>query len=132
MQIVKDLVPTFVVFVIAIVLALPGLYAARSGARITWTKAILLGTTLTASGILLIAEVPSRILYLVSAKNDIWASNYHFLKPVLKGVVLGGTDRYVVFQDVIANTVQGIFFVIIVALIYIWGERQRKAGRFKS
>jgi hypothetical protein len=132
MQIVKDLVPTFVVFVIALILAVPGLYAARSGARLTWTKAILLGTMLTTSGILLIAEIPSRILYLNSAKHEDWANAYKFLRPLEKGVILGGTDRYVVFQDVIANTVQGIFFVIIVALIYVWGERQRKAGRFKS
>jgi hypothetical protein len=111
-------------FLVAAVLAVPVLAVARRPRRITWTAAVVLGTVLFAIGILLIADIPSRILYLFSSQHANWARHVPWL-PILKG------DNYTVIADVVANTVQGIFFVAIVALTYVWGERQRRAGRFK-
>jgi hypothetical protein len=45
---------------------------------------------------------------------------------------LGGNPGYQVIADIVANTVQGIFFVAICAGAYFWGERHRKEGKFKS
>ena len=34
--------------------------------------------------------------------------------------------------DIVANSVQGMFFVAIAAGAYFWGEKHRKEGKFKS
>ncbi len=112
-------------FVLAVVLAIPLLRISRSQRRLTWASAVLLGTHLTIIALLLIADVPSRILYWFDAVHSDIAGMASWL-AFMEG------DAYIIVRDIVANTVQGIFFVIIVALVYFWGERQRKAGRFKS
>jgi hypothetical protein len=32
----------------------------------------------------------------------------------------------------VANTVQGVFFVIICAAAYFWGKKHRQEGKFRS
>lgn len=113
------------VLVISVILSIPVLVAARREGRLTWTGAIVLGTLIMSVSLLLTAEVPSRILYAFSANHEAWATHYPFL-GFLKG------DAYLYVADIIANTVQGILFVVLVVAGYIWGEQHRKAGRFKS
>lgn len=110
--------------VLSVLLSIPVLVLARSDRKLTWAGAIGMGTLLVTVSMLLIAEIPSRILYLFSAQHGVWAKKVPFL-----GFLAG--DSYFYYADIVANTVQGLFFVIIVAAVYIWGERQRKSGRFK-
>jgi hypothetical protein len=116
--------------VVAIVLALPLRFVLKSNRKLTWTTAILLGSWLIAITIILIGEVPSRILYYFDSNHAGLAERF----PVLRFWEgdLGGNPGYQVVADIVANTAQGIFFVIICAGAYFWGERHRKEGKFKS
>jgi hypothetical protein len=120
----RDLVPVFAPLGLAVVLALVLVPIARSEKRITWTQATLLATFIASITILAIGEFPSRFLYWFDQHNDRLAE--------ITGVELLGGRDYWRIRDIVVNTVQGIVFVIIVALAYFWGERHRKAGRFKS
>lgn len=125
-----DLVPWGAVraFLVAVVIALPLVGVARSNKKLTWTTATLLGGWLTAVTVILLGDVPSRILYWFDQTHADLAERFGFLQW-WEGIV-GGNPGYQIVADIIANTVQGVFFVIIAALAYFWGERHRKAGKF--
>lgn len=118
------MVGIFATFAIAILLAVPLIWVVRSERRLTWTGAVILGTVIGAIGILLIGELPSRLLYWFDANAERLAE-----RPGL-GFLAG--DQYIRIRDVIVNSIQGALFVAMIALTYFWGERHRKAGRFKS
>ena len=118
------------VLIAAIVLALPLIFVVRSNKKLTWTTAILLGSWLFAITVVLIGDVPSRILYWFDATHADLAERFPFLR-FWEGD-LGGNPGYQVFADIVANTAQGVFFIIIAAGAYFWGERHRKEGKFKS
>jgi hypothetical protein len=116
--------------VVAIVLALPLRFVVRSEKKLTWTSAILLGSWLIAITIILIGEVPSRILYWFDSNHAGLAEQFPILGFMEND--LGGNPGYQVVADIVANTAQGLFFVIICAGAYFWGEKHRKEGKFKS
>jgi hypothetical protein len=115
---------------VALILPLPAVLR-RKDQKLTWATAILLGAWLFAITIVLVGDVPSRILYWFDSTHADLAARYHFLgfmeKP-LEGTIPG----YQVVADIVANTVQGTFFLIIAAGAYFWGERHRKEGKFRS
>ncbi len=115
-----------VLFIVAVAMSIPLWWLARSNRRLTWTSAIGMATWLVVISTILIAEIPSQMLKWFDANYADLAERYSFLRPIL------GEDTYIITRDVVTNTVQGIFFIIIVVLAYLWGERQRKAGRFKA
>lgn len=115
-------------FVVALVLALPLVKVVRSGKKLTWTTATLLGGWLVAVTVILLGDVPSQLLYWFDQNHSTLAERYSWLQWWEN--VVGGNPGYQLVADIVANTVQGIFFVIIAALAYFWGERHRKAGRF--
>ena len=117
-------------FIVAVALALPLIFVVRSNKKLTWTTAILLGSWLTAISVVLIGDVPSRILYWFDEQHAPLAERFTFLRFWEED--LGGNPGYQVIADVVANTVQGVFFIIIAAGAYFWGERHRKEGKFKS
>jgi hypothetical protein len=117
---------------VAIIIPLP-IVLRRARARdekLTWTKAVLLGGWLIAISIVLIGEVPSRILYWFDSTHALISAKLHFMQWQEKQ--LANNPGYQLLADIVANTVQGIFFVIIAAAAYFWGERHRKEGKFKS
>jgi hypothetical protein len=116
--------------VAAIALAAPLMLVVRSKRKLNWTTAVLLGAWLLAISIVLIGDVPSRILYWFDEQHAPLAERFRFLQFWEKD--LGGNPGYQVVADIVANTVQGIFFIIIAAAAYFWGERHRKEGKFKS
>lgn len=116
--------------VVGIVLALPLVFVVRSNRRLTWTTAILLGSWLVAITVVLLGDVPSRILYWFDEQHAPLAERFAFLRFWEED--LGGNPGYQVVADIVANTVQGTLFVLICAGAYFWGERHRKEGKFKS
>jgi hypothetical protein len=116
--------------IVGIGLALPLALVVRSNRKLTWTTAVLLGAWLTAITVVLIGDVPSRILYWFDEQHAPLAERFTFLRFWEED--LGGNPGYQVIADIVANTVQGIFFVLIAAGAYFWGERHRKQGKFKS
>ncbi len=98
--------------------------------KLTWTTAILLGSWLFAITVVLLADVPSRLLYWFDAQHAPLAEKFTFLAFWEKDI--GGNPGYQLVADIVANSVQGIFFVIICAAAYFWGEKHRKEGKFKS
>src|SRR5918996_2061379 len=120
----------FRALIVAFVLAAPLVVVWRNkkDRKLTWTTAVLLGSWLTAVTVVLIGDVPSRILYWFDEVHAPLAERFSFLRWWEND--LGGNPGYQVVADIVANTVQGMFFVIICALAYIWGERHRKAGKF--
>lgn len=112
---------------IGLVLCIPLPRIARSKARLTWPTAVLLGTLLTVIGLVFLAEVPSRILYWVDSRSGTWSEQVPLLKPLL--VSKGGSGQSLL-ADIAANTIGFIFFAILLGLVYFWGEKQRRAGRF--
>ena len=113
---------------ISLVMAAPLIPILRSDRKLTWASAVLLGTLLTAVAIMLIGEVPSRILYWFDKSHASLAERYAFLRWWEDDV--GGNPGYQVVADIVANTVQGTFFIALAAGAYFWGERHRKQGRF--
>jgi hypothetical protein len=118
--------------VIGLALCIPIPAIAMSKRRLSWVTAVLLGTYLVTVSLILIAEVPSRILYYFDARHGDWAEQYRLLRFMKGADTTGGLNWYKVVRDIAANTVQGIFFGAIVFATYRWGERQRKAGRFRT
>ncbi len=116
--------------VVGVGLALPLIFVVRSNKKLTWTTAILLGSWLVAITVVLIGDVPSRILYWFDEQHAPLAERFPILQ-FWEGD-LGGNPGYQVVADIVANTIQGIFFVLICAGTYFWGERHRKEGKFKS
>jgi hypothetical protein len=113
---------------VALILPLPAVL--RSKRKLTWSMAVILGSWLIAVTILLIGEVPSRILYWFDATHADLAERFRFLQFWEKD--LGGNPGYQVVADLVANGAQALFFVVILAGAYFWGERHRKEGKFKS
>jgi hypothetical protein len=101
---------------------------ARSDKKLTWTSAVLLGGWLTAITVVLLGDVPSRLLYWFDETHSTLAAKFGFLAWWEN--IVGGNPGYQIVADIVANSVQGIFFVIIAALAYFWGEHHRKAGKF--
>lgn len=119
-----ELIETLTPLAAAIVLSIPLIWVVRSNKRLTWVTAILLGTWIATIGMLAIAEFPSRFLY--------WFDNHHDQLGQMLGLsVLEGSDHWRI-RDIVVNGVQALLFVVMVALTYFWGERHRKAGRFRS
>lgn len=107
-------------------LSIPLLRFARSERRLTWASAVGMATYLVTIALLLIAEIPSRLLYWFDANHVTLADKFAFISPVLRG------DQYIIARDIVVNSVQGLFFVILCVGAYLWGEKQRKAGKFKA
>jgi hypothetical protein len=116
---------------VAVALCLPLPYVLRRAdkEKMTWTQAVIVGSWLLAISIILIGEVPSRILYWFDSTHALFSAKLHFMQWQEKP--LGGNPGYQLIADIVANTVQGIFFVIIAAGAYFWGERHRKEGKFR-
>jgi hypothetical protein len=120
--------------IVAVALILPLLAVVKrahdKNTKLTWASAVLIGAWLMAITVVLIGDVPSRILYWFDEVHAPLAEKFPILQ-FWEGD-LGGNPGYQVIADIVANTVQGIFFVAIVAGAYFWGERHRKEGKFKS
>ena len=120
--------------IVAVALIIPlGLVVKRAhekGTKLTWATSILMASWLTAITVVLIGDVPSRILYWFDQVHAPLAEKFSFLAFWEED--LGGNPGYQLVADLVANTVQGIFFVAICAAAYFWGERHRKEGKFKS
>jgi hypothetical protein len=118
--------------IVAFVLAAPLIVVVRNKKerKLTWTTAILLGSWLTAITVILIGDVPSRILYWFDEVHAPLAERFSWLRWWEND--LGGNPGYQVVADIVANSVQGLFFVMICAGAYFWGERHKKEGKFKS
>ena len=129
-----DLLPwdVFRATAVALILAIPLIPIARNKKerKLTWTTAVLLGSYLTAITVILIGDVPSRLLYWFDTVHAPLAERYSFLAWWEND--FGGNPGYQVIADLVANTVQGMFFVAICAATYFWGERHKKEGKFKS
>ena len=111
-----------------VLISLPLWRIARSDRRLTWTTAILMGMWLTVISMLLIAEIPSRMLYWFDSEHVTVAQRI----PIAPLANFMEGDNYFILRDIVVNTVQGGFFVALCVAAYLWGERQRKAGRFKA
>ena len=116
--------------VVGLALAAPGIFVWRSKRRLTWASAIIVGSWLVAVTVVLLGDVPSRILYWFDEVHAPLAERFSWLAWWENE--LGGNPGYQVVADIVANTVQGIFFVAICAGAYFWGERHRKEGKFRS
>ena len=129
-----DLLPWGVIraLVVALVLAapLPLVWRRSKTQTITWAGAIIVASWLTAVTVVLIGDVPSRLLYWFDQVHAPLAERFSWLAWWEND--FGGNPGYQVVADIVANSVQGIFFVAICAGAYFWGERHRKEGRFKS
>ena len=129
-----DLLPWGVIraLVVALVLASPVVIVWKRSlhTKITWAGAIIIGSWLTAVTVVLIGDVPSRLLYWFDQVHAPLAERFSWLAWWEND--FGGNPGYQVVADIVANTVQGIFFVAICAGAYFWGERHRKEGKFKS
>lgn len=113
---------------VVVVLSIPAVRIARSDRSATWTSAILLGTLLTTIGLLTIGDIPSRILYWFDANHEALAGKI----PIAPLADMMAGKNYFLIRDIVANTVQITFFVILVAAVYFWGERHKREGRFGS
>lgn len=121
-------------FLVALALIIPLLIVLKRAhdrdEKLTWTKAVLLGSWLLAISIVLIGDVPSRILYWFDSTHALFSAKLHFMQFQEKPIA--NNPGYQLIADIVANSVQGVFFVIIAAATYFWGERHRKEGKFKS
>ena len=113
---------------VAIAAPLPYIWRKSSEKRLTWVTAVIIGSWLFALTIVLVGDIPSRLLYWFDANHTALAEKFTFLKWWEKN--LGGNPGYQLVADIVANTVQGVFFVAIAVGAYFWGEKHRKAGRF--
>lgn len=119
-------------FLVGVALLLPLPWVLRKGKteKLSWTQAILVGSWLLAISIVLIGDVPSRILYWFDSTHALVSAKLHFMQWQEKP--LANNPGYQLLADIVANSVQGIFFVAIAAGAYFWGEKHRKEGKFKS
>jgi hypothetical protein len=119
---------------VALALALPLPIVLRKSrdrtTKITWTEAIFLGAWMLAITIVLIGDVPSRILYWFDSTHALISAKWTFMKWQEKQIA--NNPGYQLIADIVANTVQGVFFVAIAAGAYFWGEKHRREGKFKS
>ena len=113
---------------VAVAAPLPYVWRKSSEKRLTWTTAVIVGSWLFAITIILVGDIPSRLLYWFDANHTALADKFHFLRWWEKN--LGGNPGYQLVADIVANSIQGVFFVAICVGTYFWGEKHRKAGRF--
>jgi hypothetical protein len=115
----------------ALILPLPAVLR-RKDDKLTWATAILIGIWLLTITIVLIGDVPSRLLYWFDRSHADLSKAFPLLGKIMERPLLGTIPGYQVVADIVANTVQGTFFLMIAAGAYFWGERHRKEGKFKS
>jgi hypothetical protein len=116
---------------VALMLPLPAVLK-RKDEKLTWAKAILVGSWLLAISLVLIGDVPSRLLYWFDRSHEDLSAAIPLLGKIMERPLLGTIPGYQVVADIVANSVQGIFFVALAAGAYFWGEKHRKEGKFKS
>src|SRR5438067_2393831 len=102
--------------VVALLLPLPSVL--RSKEKLTWAKAVVLGAWLVAISVILIGDVPSRLLYYFDATHTLLSAKFHFLGFMEKQ--LGGNPGYQLVADLVANGIQTLFLVAIAAGAYFW------------
>ena len=92
--------------------------------EMTWTKAIILGTIIWIVGIILLAQVPSLIIY----KADQYVGeiiDFSGKLPLIQEEGLNSTQVRII-RDLVANGVQMSILVVMLIAAYIWQEKKRK------
>jgi Na+/H+ antiporter NhaC len=96
----------------------------RTDREMTWTRAIVLGIIIWIVAIVLLAQLPSVIIY----KADQYIAEiieFSGKLPLVNDEGLNSKQIQIV-RDIVANTVQmGILFAMLVGA-YIWQEKKRK------
>lgn len=92
--------------------------------EMTWTKAILAGLLIWVVGILLLAQLPSVIIY----KADQYVAEIIEFSQKLPLVNDEGLNskQVQIIRDLVANGVQITILVVMLAGAYIWQEKKRK------
>ena len=92
--------------------------------EMTWTKAIILGTLIWIIGIILLAQIPSLIIY----KADQFVGELIDFSAKIPGVNEAGlnTTQIRIIRDLVANGVQMGLLVAMLVGAYIWQEKKRK------
>ncbi len=92
--------------------------------QMTWTKAIVLGTVIWLVGIVLLAQIPSLIIY----KADQFVGEIIDFTTKIPGVNDAGlnTTQIRIIRDLVANGVQMGILVAMLVGAYIWQEKKRK------
>lgn len=125
-RIAPEMLVIAILTALGLALCLPLIRISKSTKRLTWTNAVWLALLLYGITTILIAEMPSRFLYWFDAEHVNLSEKFPIIAPVMLG------DQYFIVRDIVVNSVQGFFFVAICVATYMWGEKQRKAGRFKG
>ena len=92
--------------------------------EMTWTRAIVLGTVIWLVGIVLLAQIPSLIIY----KADQYVGEiieFSGKLPLVNDESLNTTQVRIV-RDLVANGVQMGLLVAMLIGAYIWQEKKRK------
>jgi Na+/H+ antiporter NhaC len=96
----------------------------RTDREMTWTRALVLGIIIWIVAIILLAQLPSLIIY----KADQYIAEiieFSGKLPLVNDEGLNSKQIQIV-RDIVANTVQmGILFAMLVGA-YIWQEKKRK------
>lgn len=92
--------------------------------EMTWTKAIVLGTVIWLVGIVLLAQIPSLIIY----KADQYVGELIDFTAKIPGVNEAGlnTTQIRIIRDLVANGVQMGLLVAMLVAAYLWQEKKRK------
>ena len=92
--------------------------------EMTWTKAIVLGTLIWIIGIVLLAQLPSVIIYMA----DQYVGEIIEFSADVPGVNDAGlnTTQIRIVRDLVANGVQMGILVAMLVGAYIWQEKKRK------
>jgi hypothetical protein len=90
----------------------------------TWTRAIILGTSIWVLVILLLGQVPSLIIY----KADTYVAQLIDFSKKIPGVGDAGlnTTQIKIVRDIVANGVQMGALTVMLVVAYFWQERKRK------
>lgn len=92
--------------------------------EMTWTKAIVLGTGIWIIAIILLAQIPSVIIYMA----DQYVGEIIDFSASIPGVNDAGlnTTQIRIIRDLVANGVQMGILVGMLVGVYIWQEKKRK------
>jgi hypothetical protein len=92
--------------------------------EMTWTRAIVLGTLIWILAIVLLAQLPSLIIY----KADQYVAEIIEFSTKVPGVSEQGLNstQVRIVRDLVANGVQINLLVVMLVGAYIWQERKRK------
>jgi hypothetical protein len=96
----------------------------RTDREMTWTRAIVLGTIIWIVGIILLAQLPSVIIY----KADQYIAEiieFSGKLPLVNAEGLNSKQIQIV-RDIVANSVQMGALVVMLVGAYIWQEKKRK------